>query len=403
VSSRRLVRVFQGHTNRITDVCLSGDGRWVSTASADRSLRIYDIPTARLIDWVRFDRAVTGVAMSPSGDFVSTSHAGSLGIYLWANRTHFANVFLGYSAPTDATDLRLPTSSGAEEARHDGQAAEEGKDLSQDQYPALMEQLTPQLITFSTVPRPRWQTLANLDDIKKRNRPAEAPKAPEEAPFFLPTLPGLEPVFVPEGKEGKEGKAGHKSREASGEEGEAEAGAKRRKLGADALPGWGEDDDVDADGVQGQEAGTEAGMVGGGESRLVHLSHLRPCTKFVKQLRRAGIAGTREFGACVEELAGMSVSAVDLEIRSLSVDNQGEELGLFIDMFASQLPTGRNFELLQAYLAAFLRIHEDAAMAYPGVAERLALLSKAQRAASLAFKAKCQEVLCLVGALANIQ
>lgn len=67
--------------------------------------------------------------------------------------------------------------------------------------------------------------------------------------------------------------------QASGEEGEAEAGAKRRKLGADALPGWGEDDDVDADGVQGQEAGTEAGMVGGGESRLVHLSHLRPCTK----------------------------------------------------------------------------------------------------------------------------
>ncbi len=54
------------------------------------------------------------------------------------------------------------------------------------------------------------QTLANLDNIKKRNRPAEAPTAPEEAPFFLPTLPGLEPVFVPEGKAGK---AGHKNRE----------------------------------------------------------------------------------------------------------------------------------------------------------------------------------------------
>jgi hypothetical protein len=46
--------------------------------------------------------------MSPSGDFVSTSHAGSLGIYLWANRTHFANVFLGYSAPTDATGRVAP-------------------------------------------------------------------------------------------------------------------------------------------------------------------------------------------------------------------------------------------------------------------------------------------------------
>jgi len=73
--------------------------------------------------------------------------------------------------------------------------------------------------------------------------------------------------------------------------------------------------------------------------------------QFVKQLRRAGIAGTRQFAACVAELADMSASAVDLEIRSLSVDNQGEELGLFIDMIASQLPSGRNFELLQAYLA----------------------------------------------------
>jgi hypothetical protein len=73
--------------------------------------------------------------------------------------------------------------------------------------------------------------------------------------------------------------------------------------------------------------------------------------QFVKQLRRAGIAGTRQFGACVAELAEMSASAVDLEIRSLSVDNQGEELGLFIDMIASQLASGRNFELLQAYLA----------------------------------------------------
>ena len=42
------------------------------------------------------------------------------------------------------------------------------------------------------------QTLANLEDIKKRNRPLEAPTAPAEAPFFLPTLPGLEPVFAPE-------------------------------------------------------------------------------------------------------------------------------------------------------------------------------------------------------------
>jgi len=154
LSSRRLVRVFEGHTNRITDVCLSPDGRWALSASADRSVRIYDIPTSRLIDWVRFDRAVTGVAMSPSGDFVCTSHAASVGIYLWANRTHFANVFLGYAAPSEATDLRLPTSSGPQEG---AAASEDPSAPGIELYPPLSEQLTPDLITFSTVPRPRWQ------------------------------------------------------------------------------------------------------------------------------------------------------------------------------------------------------------------------------------------------------
>ena len=72
--------------------------------------------------------------------------------------------------------------------------------------------------------------------------------------------------------------------------------------------------------------------------------------QFVKQLRRAGLAGTGEYEACVLVLADMSPSAVDLEIRSLSLGNDGEELGLFLDMLATLLPSGRNFELLQAYL-----------------------------------------------------
>jgi U3 small nucleolar RNA-associated protein 21 len=45
------------------------------------------------------------------------------------------------------------------------------------------------------MPRSRWQTLLNLDTIKARNKPKEAPKAPERAPFFLPTLPGVDHRF----------------------------------------------------------------------------------------------------------------------------------------------------------------------------------------------------------------
>jgi len=57
-------------------------------------------------------------------------------------------------------------------------------------------QLDGDLITLTLLPRAKWQTLLNLEIIAERNKPKEAPKAPEQAPFFLPTLPGVEHRFA---------------------------------------------------------------------------------------------------------------------------------------------------------------------------------------------------------------
>lgn len=57
------------------------------------------------------------------------------------------------------------------------------------------DQLADSLLTLSLMPRSRWATLLNLETIKARNKPKEAPKAPERAPFFLPTLPGVDTRF----------------------------------------------------------------------------------------------------------------------------------------------------------------------------------------------------------------
>ena len=56
-------------------------------------------------------------------------------------------------------------------------------------------QLSSELVTLSLLPRTKWQTLINLEAITARNKPKEPPKAPEQAPFFLPTLPGTETRF----------------------------------------------------------------------------------------------------------------------------------------------------------------------------------------------------------------
>merc|ERR1712091_3933 len=81
--------------------------------------------------------------------------------------------------------------------------------------------LAPHLATLSLLSRSSWHSLMHLDEIKERNRPKEAPKKPEAAPFFLPTVATLErnPVFDLGGdeKEDLEGKGSKVLRGAFGD------------------------------------------------------------------------------------------------------------------------------------------------------------------------------------------
>ena len=56
-------------------------------------------------------------------------------------------------------------------------------------------QLVDRFVTLSLLPDYRWKNLARQDLIRERNKPKEALKLPEKAPFFLPTTGGLEPKF----------------------------------------------------------------------------------------------------------------------------------------------------------------------------------------------------------------
>lgn len=61
-----------------------------------------------------------------------------------------------------------------------------------------LEQLNEDMMTLSLVPKSQWKTLLHLDLIKERNKPKEAPKLPEKAPFFLPALDKAQPIGVTE-------------------------------------------------------------------------------------------------------------------------------------------------------------------------------------------------------------
>lgn len=81
--SERMVRKFEGHTDRITDVCFSEDGKWILSSSMDGTLRIWDVILARQIDAIQVDVPITALSLSPNMDVLATTHADQNGIYLW--------------------------------------------------------------------------------------------------------------------------------------------------------------------------------------------------------------------------------------------------------------------------------------------------------------------------------
>lgn len=205
IETYKMVRVFGGFADRILDASFSPDGKWLITSSLDGFVRTFDIPTSRLVDYFKTHQVATSISFSPVGDFLATTHEGSKGVYLWANRNQYLNLALSgidedevlqqLSSEAEA----LPTLRGVdieEFAEEDAQLKE--IDIGEAEYqrtytskPQLFideEQAEGSmgLITLSTMPRSRWMTLLNLDVIKARNKPKEAPKKSERAPFFLP-------------------------------------------------------------------------------------------------------------------------------------------------------------------------------------------------------------------------
>ena len=174
-------------------------------------VRTFDVPSGALVDVFRPASVATSIAFSPAGDLLATSHVDSRGIFLWANRAQFTDVPLRSISVDEVEGLKesvLPPMR-AEEIDEDDEDDQELRPLTAEDLEAAG--LAPalddygQLVTLTHLPRARWQTLLNLDIIAARNKPKEPPKAPERAPFFLPTLPGVEHRFaVEENKKGSE-------------------------------------------------------------------------------------------------------------------------------------------------------------------------------------------------------
>ncbi|XP_004530020.1 WD repeat-containing protein 36 [Ceratitis capitata] len=343
VDTRVVVRKFEGHIAKITDMTFSPDSRWLLTASMDSTIKVWDIPSSYMIDHFKVDRPCVSLTMSPSGDFLATAHVNYLGIYLWANKMLFNQITLRsinpYSAPPfvglpisasdemDVADLMEKTKlNGSADSDDDDDEYMSDGELGPEINTAYESplQLDSELITLSGAAASRWQNLLDLEIIKKRNKPKAPPKAPKQAPFFLPTVAGLDVKF-------------------------------------DIGQTLGNADDNDGSRVLQPGAG--------GLSTL---------TNFGKLLHEA--ADGMQYEICVDHLKQLGPSMIDFEIKSLHPTAGGsyrimvEFLKTIEYMFESRI----NYELAQAYLSVFLRVYGIDLLDSDEVIEALERVSETQ-------------------------
>lgn len=315
IETKKLVRELWGCLGQISDFCFSNDGRWIIAASMDSVIRVWDLPTGHLINAMRVESPCTALAFSDNGDFLATAHADSVGINIWNNRTLFTHVPTRLIKEDEMIPAVAPTSSGEGGQGLIDAAFEEDVSEQEDQdapYDALTstDQLSLDMLTLSLVPKSRWQTLLHLDTIRQRNKPKEPPKAPEQAPFFLPSLEGTKP-----------------SQPAPLEE-------------------------------QTQLTPTE-------RSRITKMNRTGTASTFTTTLQAS--SSSSEYTPFIEHLKSLSPSAADIEIRSFTPD----ELTPFVAALTHRLQQKRDYELVQAWMAVFLRIHGESVPTNPDLREAL--------------------------------
>ncbi|KAG6036507.1 hypothetical protein E4U41_005638 [Claviceps citrina] len=307
LETKKTIREFWGAQESINDICFSHDGRWVIAASNDHVVRVWDLPTSHLIDAIRLEKPCTALDMSVTGEYLAATIEDEPGVAIWTNKTLFKHVPTRQISEKEIGQVSAPTVSGeGNQGLLEGAYEDDKEDVEDATIAPTVDQLSADLTTLSLVPKSRWQTLLHLDLIKERNKPKEAPKLPEKAPFFLPSTPGA------------------------------------KLPGQEAVALRQEDDS---------------------KSRITRLDKARFEEQFSSKLRR-GAEGDN-YGEFIGHLKSLSPSSADLELRSLSVgdgEEESNELLHFIRALSAQLAARKDYELTQAWMTVFLRLHFDMVM-----------------------------------------
>jgi U3 small nucleolar RNA-associated protein 21 len=354
-SALQIVRRFggdkQNHTAPITDMAFAPDGRSLYTSSLDRSIRVWDVPTNHCVDWLAFQTAPTSITVSPTGEFLATTHADRLGISMWSDRTFYQTVYLDTSKPPEEpAQMNDPvpiaeTMEGIDASQRMAFEIEGAKELADEEEDSKVppEQKAPGLATMSGLPPAHWKNLFHLELVKERNKPSVAPKKPPTAPFFLQWRGGEDTGPSPMDKAEEE------------KEPEDEWAA-----------AWSDDDDgndkdtkmVEVNDKKRIAASVDAAAPKSKKRRVVthHRSHL------ASLLQQCHDENNGAYQSVTDHMATLGPSAIDISLSTLCNGMHDLHQGLPLLHKATQwllqaCESRERYEAIQAYLHRFLHLH----------------------------------------------
>ena len=356
VRSMSVVRTFRGHSMQVNCVAFRDDGRWLVSAGADGTVRVWDILSASCVDWMRMEEPAVAIAFTKQSQFLLSAHAGRMGLCMWANRMLFSSLVLRSLPSTgnpplvalpmgDSVMLEDNDSDNDSDNDNDNDSnASSGEDSATREGESSLPEAAPALLSLTENEGDvKWKLLIHMETIKERNKPVQPAKKPESAPFFLPVQAGLNPSLQ--------------------------------------IPAANDSDDL------APLAGKKSRILGQEEVDWVITS------PWIRKLKTCTTSEDyRQFWLYVK---GLSAAEIDVEIRSLQ---EGEELKTFVLALCKLLTDGgfRDFDMGQAILNVFLNEHGLDLLEDPEVVSSLSAIEEALSQHWTAVNEYFQYDLCLL-------
>ena len=188
---------------KINCICFSSDSKLI-IASSDCMMRVFDMLTGSLIDWIKFKQEVKSMDFSPTGEFLATTHFEQKGICLWTSKTFYGNTDLSQIKHLKAPiQLRFPLIAsdyikkrhadfyGQNEIQDESQVQQKEDEIDQA-FSELLEQEKEQKYDLLNDAHPKWQALYHMDQITdSRSRLKPKKSLAGQTPFFLFDLDSL--------------------------------------------------------------------------------------------------------------------------------------------------------------------------------------------------------------------